>query len=113
MDNHAMEFLFERHIKEAGILFHTLGADKDIARDDIPRDIVESDDVGVSIVIEISAVNVDEVVVVAEKVVHLPYPLAMGSDDIGNPIFHLFGIYEVEMDVLGGKRYGHGGVLIF
>ena len=67
MYHHPVEFLLEILAQIAGILGHPVHADEHLAADDVVLPIVETDDVGVGVVIQILDIEFEKLLVAAKK----------------------------------------------
>ena len=79
MNNHPMEFLLKRGIKEVGIFAHTLDTNQYVARDDIAFHIIEGDDIGIGIMVEVGLVDTYEIGIVGGGEGLLPPPQGQGE----------------------------------
>ena len=100
MDDNTVELLVESGVELLGILLHTLNTYQNIAGNNFALNVVEGDNVGIGIVIEIFTIDLDEVIIVAEEIADVAYLLALGLDDLRNPFFHLHLTFEIEVGVL-------------
>lgn len=76
---HAMEFFFVTGVLPYGIAAHGVEAYEDVAIDDVAFGIVEGDNVGIVVVGKVSAVYLENLLVIAELVAQLAYDITMGS----------------------------------
>jgi hypothetical protein len=103
VDDHAMELLLERHAEPDGVLPYPVDTDHDVARDKTTRDIVEGDDIGIGVVVEVLPIDAEEVLVVAKKIVDVANLLSATHDDLGDPTLDSFGVGQVEIHSLRGE----------
>lgn len=99
MDNDTVQFLIEGGIEELSILFDALNTDHNIARYEVAFDIVKGDNIGIGVVVEVGAVNLNEVGIIAEKITDVTYLFILSFDNVGNPFFDLELFFKVKSDV--------------
>ena len=87
MDDDTVQLLLESAAEILGVLPYPVDAYQNVARNDVAFHIVESDDVGISIVVEVLAVDLQNIFVVAKKVTDVPYPLFLFLHHLGDPFF--------------------------
>ena len=68
---HAVQLFVIRTAEEFGIRAHRIERNIEIARKHIGRAVVESNDVGVIIVLKVATVHIEYFLIVAKHVVHL------------------------------------------
>ena len=86
MDDYAIEFVDKGDGVLLGIGGNGVYADEDVAGNDGVGGIVEGDDVGEIIVLEVLVVDSKDFWVGAENDGYLPYPLIMGLCDFLDPV---------------------------
>ena len=87
MDDDPMQLPFIRLFELLGIGSYGVEADEEVARYSVPFGIVEGDDVGVIVMLQVLAVHFQYLLVGAEYVSHFAHLLALG----GSHLFHPFG----------------------
>ena len=93
MDDDAVEFAIVVFIQLLGIGAYGVQREEEVAREDVVDRIVEADVVGVVVVVEKLAVDLQDALVAAEDVVHLPHSLAVATGHTIYPRRHLRNIY--------------------
>ena len=89
MDYDAVEFLIVGRALRLGIAAHRVEADEAVARDGVVLAIVEGDDVGVLVVVEVLAVHFEYFLIVAEDISHLSHPFAVARCHAAHPRRHV------------------------
>lgn len=89
--------------KLLAVALHRVETDEEVATDDIALGIVEGDDVGVVVVLQELAVDLEDALVVAEDVAHVAHLLAIGGG---------YGAYPCSgLALLDGWHHGAFGVI--
>ena len=78
---------------------------EEVAREDVVHRIVETDMVGVVVVMEKLTVHLQDALVAAEDVVDLPHPLTVAGSHALYPLPHGSGIDGGKGDLVGVKLY--------
>lgn len=85
MNHHAIQFLVEVDAIELGIILHAVYTDEQISTEDILLAVIESDDVGKVIVLEIFHINVEDIVIRTENDVNVTYLFNLAFGDKFEP----------------------------
>ena len=98
------QFFLESHPVDDGIFAHPFHTDIDVAVQEVTLHIVERDDVGESIVLQILEVELEQIVVVAKDIIDVAQLFTMSGGQGGQPLFihHLLSKLETG---LGVKKY--------
>lgn len=108
MDDDTMEFTIVGLLELLGIGAHRIERNEQIATDFVPFGIVESDDVCVIVMLQILAVDLEDLLIVAEDIRDLPYPLTMILGDLFHPGTNICFVDSGHLSVaLIEKRYCH------
>ncbi len=103
VDDGAMQLLIVFGGKLLAIAPHGVEADEEVATDDVALGVVEGDDVGVVVVLQELAVDLEDTLVVAEDVAHVAHLLAIGGG---------YGAYPCGgLALLDGWHHGAFGVV--
>lgn len=97
VDNDAVQFAFVRLVELLGVGAHGVQADEQVACDAVSFAIIEGDDIGVVIVLQVLSIHLQDFFIRAEDVGDFAYLLVVG----GRYLFHPFGGFSL-FDV------GHG-----
>ena len=101
VDDDTMKFAVEGGGKCLCVFLDAFDTDKYVARDEAFFNIVEGDDVGLGVVVEVGLVDSEQVSIGTEEVGDVPYPAAGFADDFRNPLFDLQFMFEAEVYVFG------------
>ena len=98
------QLFIESHPENAGVFAHPFHTDIDVAVQEITLHIVESDDVGEGVVLQILEVELKQIVVVAKDVIDVAQLFSVSGGKGGHPLFihHLLAKLETG---LGVKKY--------
>ena len=103
MDDDAMQLAIVRFTQLLGIGAYGVQREKKVAREDVVDRIVEADVVGVVVVVEKLAVDLQDALVAAEDLVHLPHSHPVAADHTLYPRRHLRNIYCGKRNLLNVK----------
>ena len=68
MDYDTVEFLLERHSKFFGVLPYPINTNHNVTRNKVGSDIVESDNIGICIVIQELPIDLEQTLVITKKI---------------------------------------------
>ena len=85
-----MQLLLERNRKQLCIVSNPIHTYHNIARYQIAAHIIESDNIGVRIVIQIFSINFQQILVITKKIANLPYPAIIIFDNELYPVGNFF-----------------------
>ena len=107
MNDDTMQLMFEWHFKFLCILPYPIDTNHNIARDEVGCHMVKSDDVGISVMVEVLPIDPKKVLIVAKEIRDVSHPLLATLDNFGDPFFNFFCLLELEIYILDSKTNSH------
>jgi hypothetical protein len=102
--HNAAKFLRKGHLIGFGVIGYAFGADKEIAFKSVGKiGIIEGDDIGIIVVIEVFDIDLPEVFIGAEDVGNFVNGLAFGFGDIEQPGAYGVRLREIKGDIFKMK----------
>ena len=98
------QFFIESHPEDFGIFAHPFHTDIDIAVQEVTLHIVERDNVGEGIVLQILEIELEQIVVVTKDVIDVAQLFTMSGGQGGQPLFIRHLLTKLETG-LGVKKY--------
>ena len=104
MSDDSQKLFIKSHLKNAGILAHPFHTDVNITIEASALHIVECNYIRESVVLEVLKIELEQIVIIAENVIHIAQLFAMRLGQFGKPslVHHLMG--ELECG-LGMEKY--------
>ena len=107
MDHDAVELVGEGAAVGLGVDFDAIDRDENVAADDVwSGRIVEGDDVGIVIVLQVLLVHLAQVAVAAENVIDLRDPMAFRFSGLLDPLAQVVGAPEDEAHIFFEEQDG-------
>ena len=104
MSENPKQFFIESHPEDICVFAHSFHTDIDVAVQEVTLHIIERDDVGEGVVLQILKVELEQIVVVAEDVIDVAQLFSVSGGEGGQPLFVHHLMMELETG-LGVKKY--------
>ena len=107
MNDDAVQFVLLDGMNEESVRGDSIERNHHVARDALPRAVIKRDNVGIVIMVEETAIGVEDIFIVTKNIGQPPYPFSMCTCYRLNPFFEFELIKWRHIHIFSSKVYFH------